>query len=97
MRLLPSLCLLTALSFGATAWAADAADEHKPVNTVCPISGKKIDPSIPPVEAKTADGKTIWIGVCSEGSATKIKKDPAKYVKAAMDDKTIAQEAAAGK
>ena len=93
--------LLTSLllCFGASyAGAADASDkdlnsgEHKAVdnktiNTIDPVTGDKIDPNVAPVAAKAHDGKDILIGASSVDSAAVIKKNPDKYIDAALADK----------
>jgi len=84
------------LALGTTLAAADATPAAPQAvqasNTICPISGEKIDPSIAPVEAKTADGKTVEIGVCCEKCLAKIQKDPNTYADAALANKTIDQK-----
>jgi len=62
------------------------AVDNKSVNTVDPVTGDKVDPNIAPVSAKGHDGKQILIGASSADSAATIKKDPDKYVDAALAD-----------
>lgn len=62
-----------------------AADNGKPFNTVCPVSGEDLD-----ADAKlyTYNGKTY--GVCCNKCLAKIRKDPEKYISRLSDDgKTI--------
>ncbi len=64
--------------------AAEAIDASKrAINTVCPVSGKKIDPHVEPIPA-TKDGRTVMIGADSAADAATIKANPAKYVDAAL-------------
>ncbi len=88
--LLPILALGLALIGGATLSAADG-DKVKPVNTICPNEGDKVDPSIPPVVVTMKDGKTVAIGVCCKDCPPLIKKDPEKYAAAALADKKAAK------
>jgi hypothetical protein len=85
------LITVLALSVGAASYAADedgtkaeAKADSKAVNTIDPNTGEKVDPKIAPVEGKTKDGKTVWIGVSDDASAEVIKKDPPKYADAAV-------------
>jgi len=87
MRYLLILALGAALSLAGAANAS--ADDTKAVNTVCPNSGKPIDPTVAPVVATDKDGKTVGIGACCNYCAAKIKKDPAKFVAAAEADKKL--------
>jgi hypothetical protein len=80
------LALALALSF---AGAASAEDPAKAVNTVCPASGKDVDPKVAPIKAKDKDGKEVEIGVCCNKCAAKVKADPAKYVAAAEANKKL--------
>jgi hypothetical protein len=79
------------LAFGAALSLAGAvnasADDTKAVNTVCPNSGKPIDPTVPTIAATDTSGKTVQIGACCNNCAAKIKKDPTKFVAAAEADK----------
>jgi len=76
------LCLGVAFSPALT--AAENADVAKrAINTVCPVSGKKIDPNVEPVPA-TKDGRTVMIGADNATDAATIKANPAKYVDAAL-------------
>jgi hypothetical protein len=68
----------------------------KPVNTVCPVTGKAIDATIPPVEVTTGVGKdktTTLIGVATKAAAKLLKKadeaEKALYVKAALAGKMV--------
>jgi hypothetical protein len=81
---------MVALAFavGSACYAEDAGKANaKAVNTVCPVSGEKIDPSVAPVEAKTKDGKTVEIGVCCNKCPAAIKKNPEAYAEAAVANK----------
>ncbi len=63
----------------AAGGASDKGKEMstKAFNTTC-CCGKPVDAKVAPVEAKSADGKTVMIGCCSDACATEVKKDPAK-------------------
>jgi|GEM_PF-5794365 hypothetical protein len=85
---------LLVLAFGAVlslagAVNASADDPVKADNTVCPNSGKPIDPSVPAITATDASGKTVHIGACCNNCAAKIAKDPGKYAAAAEADKKL--------
>jgi hypothetical protein len=75
-----------ALAFASAPAFAEAADKAsdkgkemsaKAMNTDC-CCGKPVDAKVAPVEAKSADGKTVLIGSCSDACAAEVKKDPAK-------------------
>jgi hypothetical protein len=87
MRYLLILALGAALSIAGAVNAS--ADDPKADNTVCPKSGKPIDPSVPLITATDASGKTVHIGACCNNCAKAITKDPAKYVAAAEADKKL--------
>lgn len=87
MRYLSILALGAVLSLAGAVNAS--ADDLKAVNTVCPNSGKPIDPAVAPTSATDAAGKTVGIGACCNNCAAKIKKDPAKFVAAAEADKKL--------
>jgi hypothetical protein len=76
---------VTALAVGQ----ADAADfmtvdaNLRAVNTICPVSGKKIDPTVEPVKA-TKNGRTVLIGADNAADAATIRANPGKYVDAAL-------------
>ncbi len=80
------LAIALALAFVGTAAAEDPA---KAANTVCPASGKDVDPSVAPIKAKDKDGKEVLIGVCCNKCAAKVKADPAKFVAAAEANKKL--------
>jgi hypothetical protein len=78
-------CLLAcALADDVAAADVGAVDASKrAVNTVCPVSGKKIDPLVEPVPA-TKDGRTVLIGSDSAADAAIIRAHPDQYVDAAL-------------
>ena len=68
----------------------------KAVNTICPVTGKAIDATIPPVEVVTGKDKdrtTTLIAVATKSAATKLKHaDEAEkelYVKAAQSGRMV--------
>ncbi|MBA3709464.1 MAG: hypothetical protein H0W83_11680 [Planctomycetes bacterium] len=67
--------------------AEHKAVDGKAVNTVDPVSGDKVDGKIAPIEAKTKDGKTILIGVATQATGDIVKKNPEKFVDAALANK----------
>lgn len=74
------LALALGLAFAGAGFAGD-----KPVNTVCPKSGKPADGS---TVATVKDGdKTIAIATCCNGCKGKVEGDPAKFVAAAKANK----------
>jgi len=81
MRLALALLALTSLTAGLV-----YAGDDKPVNTVCPGSGDKVDPDTKPITVTTKDGKKVTIGVCCKECIADIKKDPDKYAAAALAD-----------
>ena len=84
MRTLLTLALVVAAFSGSTAYGEDKAD--KAVTTVCPKSGKPVDPAIT-VHVKDKDGKAVTVGTCCKNCAAKVEADPAKYVAAAEKNK----------
>ncbi len=65
--------------------ALTAADEPS-VNTICPVTGKPVDGTIPAVIVTVGKGeraKRIAIGVADRAAADKVKASPAAYVEAA--------------
>ena len=85
MRSIITLAVGLALAMGCTSTlpAADA----KPVNTICPNEGDKIDPALKPVTVTTKDGKTVVIGICCKDCVEVINKNPEKFAAAALVDK----------
>jgi hypothetical protein len=75
--------LVTAL-LALTMGLALAAD--KPVNTVCPVTGKPVDPGIAAVVVSLGKGERaqkVVIGVADAAAAEKVKANPEAYVAAA--------------
>jgi hypothetical protein len=65
--------------------ALSAADQQA-VNTVCPVTGKPVDTTIPAVIVTVGKGERaqrIPIGVADRAAADKVKADPSAYVEAA--------------
>lgn len=65
---------------------ASAAESGKPINTICPVTGKAVDPTIPPVVVTIGKGersRKILIGVADAASAQKVKARPDLYADAA--------------
>ncbi len=90
VSLIPLLALglfLSAHSRLSAAEGVDHAPAVKPVNTICPNEGDKVDASIPPVIVTTKAGKTVAIGVCCKDCPPIIRKNPDKYATAAIADK----------
>ena len=74
--------LLSPVAFATVVAAAD----QQPVNTVCPVTGKPVDATIPAVIVTVGKGeraKRIAIGVADRAAADKVKSSPAAYVEAA--------------
>ena len=82
MRLALILLAVASLSAGL-AYAGD----DKPVNTVCPGSGDKVDADTKPYTVTLKDGTKVTIGVCCKECISDIKKDPEKYAAAALANK----------
>lgn len=73
-----SACLLVS--------GALVAADQPPVNTICPVTGKAVDSSIPPVIVTVGKGeraKRVVIGVADRASADQVKANPSAYVEAA--------------
>jgi len=90
MRLvLLACCLALVASAGVAADSTTAAPVAAPqaVNTICPISGEAVDPSVPPIAGKTKDGKTVEIGMCCSKCAAVVAKNPDAYADAASANK----------
>jgi len=65
--------------------ALSAADQPA-VNTVCPVTGKPVDSTIPAVIVTVGKGERaqrIPIGVADRAAADKVKANPSAYVDAA--------------
>jgi hypothetical protein len=72
------------LALGIIFAGAGFADD-KPINTVCPKSGKPADGS---TVATVKDGdKTVKIATCCGGCKGKVEGDVAKYLPAAKENK----------
>jgi len=71
IRFLLLAALLPVAAFG---------EDVKATNTVCPVSGKPIDVTVKPVEAKVGD-QTVQIGACCTKCRAKIEADPATFAK----------------
>ncbi|HEX3134860.1 MAG TPA: hypothetical protein VHX44_14940 [Planctomycetota bacterium] len=90
MRSLITGAIGLALAIGCTS-TLSAADPAKPVNTICPHEGDKIDPTVKPVTVTTKDGKTVTIGVCCKDCVDAITKNPEKFAAAALANKKAAE------
>jgi hypothetical protein len=82
MRLLLALLAIASLT-GSYA----AAGDDKPVNTVCPGSGDKVDADTKPYTVTLKDGTKVTIGVCCKECISDIKNDPEMYAAAALANK----------
>jgi len=67
----------------------------KAVNTVCPVDGRPVDSSIPPITGRTRDGKRVVIGVCDESCAALVRAHPGWYADDAVAN--LRHGAAAGR
>ncbi len=83
--------LSLASSMPAVEGASAAAAEARAVNIVCPVTGRKVDGSIPPIAAVTKNGATVLIGVADKVSAEAVQKDPAAYLEAAVANRQRAK------
>jgi hypothetical protein len=78
------LLLALALLLPATWSVAQAADQA--INSVCPVTGRPVDPSIQPVIITLGKGERaqrVVIGVADGAAAAKVKANPNAYVQAA--------------
>lgn len=63
-----------------------SAADQAAVNTICPVTGKPVDSTIPAVIVTVGKGeraKRISIGVADRAAADKVKANPSDYVEAA--------------
>jgi hypothetical protein len=82
-----AIVLLT-LSLWVSVPAIYAADQA--VNTICPVTGKKIDSAIPGIIVTLGKGEKsqrLVIGVADADAAAKVKSNPNAYVSAAKANK----------
>ena len=78
--------LTLALVLGFSAFSGAAFADDKPVNTICPKSGKAADGTIV-AHVKDKDGKAVAVATCCEKCKGKVEADAAKYVEAAKANK----------
>lgn len=78
--------LTFALVLGMSAISGAAFADDKPVNTVCPKSGKAADGAIV-AHVKDKDGKAVTVATCCDKCKAKVEADAAKYVEAAKANK----------
>lgn len=78
--------LTFALVLGLSALGGAAFADDKPVNTVCPKSGKAADGSVV-AHVKDKDGKAVAIATCCNNCKGKVEGDSAKYIDAAKANK----------
>ena len=79
---------LLVLSFSISGPVVYAADQA--VNTICPVTGNKIDSAIPGIIVTVGKGERsqrIVIGVADADAAAKVKSNPNAYVSAAKANK----------
>lgn len=84
-------CLLFVMVLLLAPMALNAADQPS-VNTICPVSGKPVDSTIPAVIVTVGKGeraKRIAIGVSDRAAADKVKASPAAYVDAAKANRKV--------
>jgi hypothetical protein len=76
------LCLLLSAAVPANLSAADQAA----INSICPVTGKAVDGTIPPVIVTVGKGERaqrVLIGVADRAAADKVKANPSAYVESA--------------
>ena len=74
------------LALGVAQPLAAADQDLKPVNTVCPVTGQPVDPTLSPVVVVLGKGdkaKRIVIGIADRSAAAQIKADPQRFAEAA--------------
>lgn len=67
-----------------------SAADPTAVNSVCPVTGKQVDATIPPVIVTVGKGERaqrVVIGVADRAAADKVKANPAAYVDAAKGNR----------
>jgi hypothetical protein len=80
-----ALTLALGLMFAAS---GAFADDSKPINTVCPKSGKPAD-GTHVAHVKGADGKAVTVATCCDKCKAKVEAEPAVYVPAAKENKQV--------
>lgn len=66
------------------------ANAPKPVNSICPVTGRPIDAAIAPVVITMGKGekaRKVVIGVADAAAAEKVKSNPEAYATAALANK----------
>lgn len=91
MYLIRALFLAIVLLSPLVPTALTAADQQT-VNTICPVTGKPVDSTIPAVIVTLGKGERaqrIAIGVADRAAADKVKTSPALYVEAAKANRQV--------
>jgi hypothetical protein len=66
--------------------AALSAADQAAINSICPVTGKAVDATIPPVIVTVGKGERaqrVLIGVADRAAADKVKANPSAYVESA--------------
>ncbi len=82
-----AICVL-AFSLAVVIPIADAVEQT--VNTICPVTGKRVDSAIPGIIVTVGKGERsqrLVIGVADADAAAKVKNNPNAYVTAAKANK----------
>lgn len=91
MLLIRALVLAAVLLSPLVPATVTAADQQA-VNTICPVTGKPVDSTIPAVIVTMGKGERVQriaIGVADRAAADKVKASPALYVEAAKANRKI--------
>ena len=84
--------VLIAIMLAVTMGLAMAAE--KPVNTVCPVTGKPVDSGVAAVVVSMGKGERaqkVVIGVADAAAAEKVKANPEAYIAAARANRQANQ------
>ena len=80
--------LLLAASLAAPAGAADPV----PVNSICPVTGRPVDKTVPPILITMGKGEMavrLVIAVADAEAAEKVKANPELYIAAAKANRQV--------
>ncbi len=82
-----TICVL-AFSLAVATPTVEAVEQT--VNTICPVTGKRVDSAIPGIIVTVGKGERsqrLVIGVADADAASKVKSNPNAYVTAAKANK----------
>lgn len=86
MIVLRALLFAVVLAVVPLAPSALCAADQPPVNTICPVTGKPVDTTIPAVIVTVGKGervKRFAVGIADRAAAEQVKANPGDYIEAA--------------